>query len=125
MVCHRHHYQDLRVFHKVIYSHSRISCFLLMISSCCLFSSISICVGLHSLVFRFVVERPRLKSSRLTNRYSNQLMFTSMVSNILAMIESTRHPILSTRRGRFGITSLLSFNHQAIIWNIGRNGFVS
>ena len=45
--------------------------------------------------------------------------------NILAMIKRTKHLILSTRRRGFGITSLPSFNHQAIIWNVGRNGLVS
>ena len=44
--------------------------------------------------------------------------------NILVMIKRTKHPILSTRRRGFGITSLLSFNHQVITWNVGRNGLV-
>ena len=45
--------------------------------------------------------------------------------NILVMLKRTKHLILSTRRRGFVITSLPSFNHQAIIWNVDRNRLVS
>ena len=42
----------------------------------------------------------------------------------MVTIKRMKHLILSTRRKGFGITSLSFFNHQAIIWNFGRNGLV-
>ena len=62
---------DPQLSHIVVYTYSWISCFLCVISSCCHFSSISICVGLHALVFWLVVEQLRLKSLCLADRYSN------------------------------------------------------
>ena len=44
--------------------------------------------------------------------------------NNLIMIKGMKHPILFTRRNGFGITAILSFNPQTIVWNVGRNGFV-
>ena len=45
--------------------------------------------------------------------------------NILATIKRRKYPILSTRRKIFEIIPFPPFNHQTIIWNVGRNGLVS
>ena len=59
------HY-DSQLFQMLVYTHSWISCFLGVISSCCHFSPISICVGLHSLVF-LLVKTTSVKST-LSNK---------------------------------------------------------
>ena len=60
-------YCDPQLSHILVYTHSWISCFFGVIFSCCHFSSILICVGLHSLVLWLVVERPRLNPHSLTD----------------------------------------------------------
>ena len=64
-------------------------------------------------------------SVKFVKRQKERLQFCrSTKSSILTKIKSTKHPTLSTRRRSFSIATLLSFNYQTIIRNVGWNEFV-
>ena len=72
----------------------------------------------------FVDKSPLSIISSSKGKRGDFIFFIFTCRNILTMIKRTKHLILSTRRRGLVVHFFFSFNHQAIIWNDGKNGLV-